>query len=51
MNNIIFAIEVILIKDIEIDYVEPTFDESNDYVWTISCTYDSKVKYNLNRYN
>lgn len=40
--NTIFVIEVILIKNIEIDYIN-TQDQSSDYDWTIACTYDRKV--------
>lgn len=47
INTITFSIEVILIKNIKIDYIETPEDESNEYFWTISCTFDSKVKYNL----
>lgn len=43
-NSILFAIEVIQIKNIEIDYTNVR-DESNNYDWTISCAYDQKVIY------
>lgn len=42
-NTMLFAIEVILIKNTEIDYTNNTRNESNNYDWTISCTYDQNV--------
>lgn len=42
-NTMVFAIEVILIKNTEINYTDNTQNESNNYDWTISCTYDQKV--------
>ncbi|CAH1731726.1 unnamed protein product [Aphis gossypii] len=41
-TSIVFVIEVILIKNIDIDYINIRND-INQYDWTISCTYDKKV--------
>ncbi|XP_060881188.1 uncharacterized protein LOC132952776 [Metopolophium dirhodum] len=41
-TKLVFVIEVILIKNIEIDYINMRND-TNQYDWTISCTYDKKL--------
>ncbi|XP_060845427.1 uncharacterized protein LOC132925012 [Rhopalosiphum padi] len=41
-TSIVFVIEVILIKNIDIDYINIRND-INQYDWTISCTYDKKA--------
>ncbi|XP_025198171.1 uncharacterized protein LOC112596622 [Melanaphis sacchari] len=42
LTSIVFVIEVILIKNIDIDYINIRND-INQYDWTISCTYDKKA--------
>lgn len=41
-TSTVFVIEVVLIKNIDIDYFNMQND-TNQYDWTISCTYDKKV--------
>jgi len=41
-TKLVFIIEVILIKNVENDYINIRND-TNQYDWTISCTYDKKV--------
>eukprot|EP00102_Acyrthosiphon_pisum_P026578 XP_016663788.1 PREDICTED: uncharacterized protein LOC100569340 isoform X2 [Acyrthosiphon pisum] len=41
-TKLVFVIEVILIKNIDIDYINMRND-TNQYDWTISCTYDKKL--------